>query len=81
MKAVEWDEDADIYHRTEVVRGPPRTRAVHNGPLNWLITIAINGHEGPLENLFIRTKNNLDYEPEQILELSRRPDRPPLKKL
>lgn len=71
-----WSQPASLFISQDLKGGPPRTRAVQKGPLNWLIEMAINNNPLPLKQIFLETEKGDHFAPDEILELSRRTDRP-----
>jgi hypothetical protein len=48
---------AFLYRRINFEQGYPRERAILSSDVNTLVQMAFSGHEGPLEELAIRTQN------------------------
>lgn len=72
-----WTQPAKLYLVQELAKGPPRKRADHIGPLNWLIELAINDNPAPLSQLEIKTDHGGElFGPDEIRSLANDPDRP-----
>jgi hypothetical protein len=69
---MDWREEATLV-RT-LTTGD--SYVVGSGPVWWLIIMALQGHEGPLNEMTIRTAGGRDYVSDDIRRLAKHPDRP-----
>jgi hypothetical protein len=76
MSVVDWNEKGTLYFRFQPPKGEPNLRAIWSAPLQGLVIMAVQGHEGPLENMLIRLDSGPEYLGEAIGALAHRPDRP-----
>lgn len=79
MSDVDWNEKGTLYFRFQPVKGGLSLRAIWSAPLQRLVIMAMQGHEGSLENMFIKLDSGAEYLGEAIKTLAVRPDRPKFK--
>ncbi len=79
MSAVDWNEKGTLYFRFQPPKGEPKLRSIWSAPLQGLVIMAMQGHEGPLENMLIKLDSGPEYLGEAIGALAHRPDRPRFK--
>lgn len=66
--SIDWDEIGTLHHL-------PSGRDIRTDPLWILLTTALQGHEGWVEDMTIIMKSGHRYAPEDICNLATRPDR------
>lgn len=66
--SIDWDESGTLRH---VVGGYD----IRTDPLWVLVTCAMQGHEGSVDDMSIAMATGLRYGPDEIRALARRPDR------
>jgi hypothetical protein len=65
---IDWDESGTLHHTLGGY-------VIRTDPLWVLVTTAIQGHEGPVEDMMIEMARGQTYGPEQIRALAVRDDR------
>lgn len=76
MSVIDWNEKGTLYFLFQPPKGEPKLRAIWSESLAKLVIMAMQGHEGPLENMLIKLDSGTEYLGEAIRALAVRPDRP-----
>ena len=76
MVGIDWQEEATLYLQLATAEGTIITRAIHSGPLHWVLDLAMGGRYGPLSVLLIETESGLDIESAGIGEFARNAKKP-----
>ena len=77
MSVVDWNEKGTLYFCFQPPQGEPNLRVIWSAPLQELVVMAVQGHEGPLENMLIKVESGREFLGEAIRALAVRKDRPP----